>query len=365
MRRILRNLIGCLLALCVVTGSAMAAEITPSVTSVTLQKGETTVVFDISLNADAAFAGAEFGVMPSDGDVTLLSCAFLEAVQRESVVKTKKNGCLYFGFFSGTNKFAPGLYPVARLTYSYSGSAQRTIGLKSSKIVTIQEENGTTVSDTSAAPFTVTITRSDSKGGGGGSVTPVVPPQPAAQESRYFEDVGENSWYYDAVQYVTEKGLFHGTDEKHFSPDVPLTRAMFATVLYRAEDQPQAADQGMFRDVEQNSWYAEGVQWAAENEIVSGYGNGAFGPDRTITREQIAVMLYRYAKLKKMDLSSDAALIGAFPDYAEVSDWSEEAMNWAVSKGILKGTPDGRLNPRGNATRGEAATLIMRFLESG
>ena len=138
-----------------------------------------------------------------------------------------------------------------------------------------------------------------------------------------------------------------------------MSRAMLATVLHRLEDAP-AAGNNIFDDVAGGAWYADAVAWANSVGIVQGTDRG-FEPDKPVTREQIAVMLYRYAKLIGLD-TADRTELGGFTDSGDTSDWAKEAMRWAVSAGLFRGNDDGSLNPKGNATRAEVAALLMRMV---
>ena len=170
MNRLTKKLLTASAALCFCFSSfsAYAAQITPSNTSITLGKNDKVISFDIYLETDTAFAGAEFGIKPSQSDVEFSSLTLADELKNESKVQTVKDGCLYFGFFSNTNKYGAGKQKIATLNYSYSGSVERTISLIESKIVTVDENNKTS-GDTSSKPFTVTITRSSGSPGGGSS----------------------------------------------------------------------------------------------------------------------------------------------------------------------------------------------------
>lgn len=180
-------------------------------------------------------------------------------------------------------------------------------------------------------------------------------------ELKSFADM-TGHWAKQAVDYVAAQGVFQGTDATHFSPDVPVTRAMVATLLWRMEGQPQAGENTAFPDVAGESWYAAAVRWATQQGVVTGDDNGAFGPDDPVTREQLAAILYRYAQAKGVDLldyEGTAAL--AFPDAGEVSDWAREAMTWTVEQGLMKGTGEGKLAPAAPTTRAEMAVLLQRL----
>ncbi|HIZ93686.1 S-layer homology domain-containing protein [Flavonifractor sp. An112] len=178
-----------------------------------------------------------------------------------------------------------------------------------------------------------------------------------------FTDVVSGSWYYDSVAYVYEQGLMGGTGEGRFSPDLTTSRAMIVTILYRLEGSPAVTGSASFADVASGQWYSDGVAWASANGIVTGYSNGSFGPDDTITREQMAAILYRYARYKGYDLSAQADLDG-YSDAAQVSAYAADAMEWAVGSGLITGTSGTTLSPAGSATRAQAAVILARFCQT-
>ena len=185
-------------------------------------------------------------------------------------------------------------------------------------------------------------------------------PQPSGLP---FTDVAEGAWYYDAVSYAYENGLMTGTSATLFAPSTVTSRAMLATLLWRLEGEPAVTGATSFTDVASGTWYTDAVAWANANGIVTGYGDGRFGPEDTITREQMAVILYRAAKLLGRDVSARADLSG-YTDAANVGEYAVEAMQWAVAQGLLTGTDAGALLPSGSATRSQAAALLMRFCEN-
>ncbi|NLV86113.1 MAG: hypothetical protein GX025_02680 [Clostridiales bacterium] len=183
----------------------------------------------------------------------------------------------------------------------------------------------------------------------------VVIPVTVTSSGRY-DDVSENSWYYEAVEYVSEKGLMTGTANRVFSPDSPMSRAMVVTVLHRMEGLPAAEGQGIkFTDVKDGSWYSEAVYWASSKGIVMGYGE-TFNPDSPVTREELAAILHRY----KGQPLSEKSLAG-FSDAGEVSDWAKTSMSWAYEKGIINGISQSVLSPKGQATRAQLATILQRL----
>lgn len=178
-----------------------------------------------------------------------------------------------------------------------------------------------------------------------------------------FSDVAEGSWYADAVGYVYQHGLMTGTSEDRFSPDVTTSRAMIVTMLYRLEGSPAVSGAAAFPDVSAGQWYADAVAWASANGIVTGYDNGNFGPDDTITREQLAVIFHRYAAYKGYDKTPAAPLDG-YADAAEVSSYAVQAMGWAIGTGLITGTSETTLSPGGFATRAQAAVILARFCQN-
>ena len=184
---------------------------------------------------------------------------------------------------------------------------------------------------------------------------------PNMQPPVEFADVPENAWYVGAVEYAVRNGLMNGVGDGQFEPEESMTRAMLVTVLWRYEGAPEAG-KNTFSDVPNGQWYTNAVAWAAENGIVNGIGNNRFDPDGEITREQVAAILFRYAEMKEFETSKRGDL-STFPDGSKVGSWAETAMQWAVAEGIINGS-DGKLLPQGNATRAQAATILMRFIEN-
>jgi hypothetical protein len=142
---------------------------------------------------------------------------------------------------------------------------------------------------------------------------------------------------------------------------------MIETILYRVEAEPAVTPENPFNDVEADTWYTDAVIWAEENKIVEGYGNGKFGPNDDITREQLAAILYRYAQTKGEGFKGLWSFKLDFPDAADVSDWTTEAVSWMVMNGIINGTTDAEgntvLDPQGDATRAQLAAMVHRFCE--
>lgn len=177
-----------------------------------------------------------------------------------------------------------------------------------------------------------------------------------------FRDIKEGFWAYDAIRFVCEKELFGGTGNGLFQPDMQMSRSMLITALHRLAGKP-AAGAAAFSDVADNLWYTDAVKWAASNGIVKGTGANTLQPEGDVTREQIAVILYRYAKLTGKAGTAGASALSPYVDSNGVSAWAAEAMRWAVETGLLSGQPGNRLAAGDGATRAEAAVILMRFAQ--
>ena len=182
------------------------------------------------------------------------------------------------------------------------------------------------------------------------------------EEQPLFSDVAEDDWYYDAVAYVAENGIMSGTDGSCFSPNGTLTRAMLSQILYAMEDKPAVSGAATFSDVAAGAWYADAVNWTAAQGIVAGMGENSFAPDAPVTREQLSLILYGYARYKGYDTSASVSLSG-YADRDSVAVWAADSMGWAVSEGLISGRPGGYLDPAGTATRAEVAQILMNFCE--
>lgn len=179
-----------------------------------------------------------------------------------------------------------------------------------------------------------------------------------------FKDIAATDWFYDAVKYVYENKLFSGVADDKFAPNDSLTRAMLVTVLWRAENMPESDFEVSFNDIETDGYYAEALRWAASEGIVEGISETEFAPNDNITREQIAAIMFRYAKLKGNVPEGEWAVSLEYNDAGDISDWAVEAVMFCKLKGIMLGDDANAFNPKNNATRAETAAIAQRFLES-
>lgn len=179
-----------------------------------------------------------------------------------------------------------------------------------------------------------------------------------------FEDVKAGAWYFDAVLEAFRDELMVGMSETEFSPGAPMTRAMLVAVLHRLAGSPSVSGKMPFTDVASGTWYYDAVLWASQNGIVAGMSETTFAPQENITREQIVAIFSRYTAKFSPDKTEAAAELTGFADSASVSDWALDDMKWAVAYKVINGSPsDGKLylNPQGNATRAEVATILMQY----
>ena len=189
-------------------------------------------------------------------------------------------------------------------------------------------------------------------------VHPSIPSNRKPSGSAAFTDVARSHWAYDAVEYAVRNDLFNGVSDTLFAPEGKMTRAMLVTVLWRAEGCPAESTVSGFVDVARGKWYSEAVAWASANGIVNGVDTQHFCPDAEVTREQIAVILWRMAGCPRAE-----AALSEYTDGSSVHAFAREAMAWAVDTELFRGDAAGTLRPNAPATRAEVAALMQRYLE--
>ena len=204
---------------------------------------------------------------------------------------------------------------------------------------------------------TVTITISSGGGTGGGGTTPTQPATPKLP----FTDVSEDDWFYADAAYLYEKGVMKGTADETFAPGRSVTRGQLAAALYRMAGAPAVTAKAAFTDVPADYWCAAAITWAAENGIVTGYGDGGFHPADAVRRQELAAMLFRFAVYQGMSAVTLEENLAPFADRADVAAYAVPAMNWAVGRGILQGK-DGSLLPQAPVDRAQLAAMLHRYL---
>ena len=177
-----------------------------------------------------------------------------------------------------------------------------------------------------------------------------------------FTDVSEKDWFYNDAMFVYKNGLMLGTSKTLFSPHGTVTRGMMATILWRMEGSLAPKDENSFTDVEAGRWYADAITWTTENGIFAGYSKDKFGPDDSITREQLTAIFYRYADYKGYKLTITGNF-DKFEDADKITDYAKMVMQWAVGNGLIKGKSENLLDPQGTATRAEISAMLHRFIE--
>ncbi len=195
---------------------------------------------------------------------------------------------------------------------------------------------------------------------------PTEPTEPTDSEwENPFTDVKKSDWFYTNVEYAVNNKLMNGTTATTFAPSENLTRAMLVAILYRAEGEPAVNKSIPFSDVDTSAYYANAVIWVQQNGIVNGVTENAFAPDDNITREQIAAIMFRYAKYKGYDVSvGESTNILSYTDAESISEYAISAMQWACGSGLMKGKTETSINPQDNATRAEIAAILQRFIEA-
>lgn len=191
---------------------------------------------------------------------------------------------------------------------------------------------------------------------------PPVTPTPTPTPELPFDDVKPGDWFYNDVVYVYEKGIMDGVDNRVFSPNTTLNRAMFVTMLYRVAGEPTVSKTADFSDVPGGTWFSDAVAWASSQGIVDGYDDDLFGPYNSLTREQLATILYRCAKWSGRSTYAPTDALTGFADADKVSSYALDAMRWAVYTGLMQGSENG-LEPQSSASRAQVAAIIHRFLD--
>ncbi|MDO4281250.1 MAG: S-layer homology domain-containing protein [Peptococcaceae bacterium] len=231
--------------------------------------------------------------------------------------------------------------------------------------VTVTDKNGKTVDVTKNADGTYSFTMPKSNVTITATLVESDEPAPEPQPSALpFTDVSADAWYIDPVRFVYSEGLMTGTSATTFSPNLTTTRGMIVAILYRMEGEPDLSGENLgypFADVDASAYYGDAVYWARMNGIVSGYSSDAFGPTDSITREQLAAILYNYAEYKGVDVSARNDLSDN-TDAGSISGWATDAMQWANAAGIVSGMSATELAPKGNATRAQVAAMLQRYI---
>lgn len=285
-------------------------------------------------------ASGETVLSIEDGVVTTYAAGVSGAVAGDTKVLALSGGPYDLSIF-GTDE---GTMDVSFTAYSSTGRILKQSSYQSLPLTDgSYYEANLTLENTSAPSFTLSEDEN------------------AAGDAFPFTDVPTSAWFYDSVRNVYENYIMNGVSPTLFQPNGTMSRAMVATVLWRLEGEPEMDDTSVFTDVPRGQWYTQAITWAYEQGIITGYGGGRFGPQDNVTRQQLAAMLFRYAKTMDLD-GGERATLSAYRDQGQVADWAREAFAWAVAKGHINGTSPTTLSPTGTATRAQCAAILTRML---
>ena len=339
-------------------------------------KVDDTVYLLVDLKDNAGFGATQFCITYDKDKLLLENASLGELIPSGAItsINTDIIGEIHFSVISISDIPDSGTLLVSRFKAKDTGTAKFDF-----KLLAYADSNGTSLNSTSTdAEIVIELSNASDESAdisgtipsGGSTIKPskpadadkeenpelIQPEQPKETNHISFADVAQTHWAYNQIHKVSEMGLFSGTGEDIFSPDLQMTRAMFVTVLHRYAGSPET-EKTDFADVK-DSWYSNAVSWAAQNGIVSGTGDNKFSPDEYITRGQIATILCRYKNGKSIDVNS----INSFKDSASIPDWGKESIAWAIEQGLIMGRSGGNVAFNDNATRAETAVIFTRFL---
>lgn len=288
------------------------------------------------------------------GDLLLNSACMVNLNYTENVIRIS---------WAGTEELTDsGVLCNIRFSVLANESFSSAVQIKQAKIADVNGEPIEVETGDCSIEYTK---KSASSSRGSGSLKPVrtevKEPEVSEVKNMSFSDINDKDWFYESVKYAYENDLMKGVSETEFAPQSNVTRAMFVTILYRMEKEPESVGHG-FQDVKKGSWYDKAVGWAAVNGIVSGISPTEFAPDLSVTREQMATIIYNFAKYKNQNITTEEnTAILSYDDYDSISLYAKEAFGYVFSKGIILGTTETTLAPKENATRAQAAAIFMRI----
>lgn len=329
-------------------------------------KLEDTVYVLVNLEGNAGFGATQFCITYDQDKLSLESATLGELIPGDAItsINTDIIGEVNFSVISVQDIKDDGTLLVSKFKAKNKGTAKVDF-----KLLAYADSNGTSLNSTSndieilVEPDEILEEPSGNASGGGSGVSggtakndEPTQAEPPKEEKVSFTDVFPSHWAYTQIGKVCEMGLFSGTGDGTFSPHLPMTRAMFVTVLHRYAGTPES-EKADFADVE-DSWYTDAVNWAANNNIVSGTGDKQFSPNKNITRGEISAILCRYKSGKSMDINS----VNSFNDADQIPEWGKESIAWAVEQGLVMGRDGGLVAFSDSATRAEAAVIFTRFL---
>lgn len=382
MKKTLTKLTRLLISVLLVLGTMTGALAAGSTDNISVETGTNTFVYWLYIDPMSdEYASLQFEVTIDNdqySDLQITSITFANSFGTAAQVPTDKNVNGFqikyrTGFVSTENQFSnPDVKQLCSIAFQYTGSSAASVTFDNLTLLRLNE-----LSDGSMQIIEDTIDdwRRTLNVSRGTAVTPGGNPGGGSDNGGGqgvlgasaidFDDVHQGDWYYNAVQYVAAAKLISGTTPTTFEPNTPLTRGMFATILYRLAGSPAVLGENPFADVASEQWYTDAVIWAAKNKIVSGYTSSTFGPNDILTREQLVTMMYRYASFKGYNVTAgQTGQFGGMTDSGKISSFALTAFKWAYSSNIIHGTTPTTLSPLGNASRAEGAKIMMDFMES-
>jgi len=351
----------CLIASLLFTIGAPAAADGPviiTLESATADAGERAEII-VSVSNNPGVSGGAFTVSWNSEDIRLVD---IQPIAKGSFAKNIS--AAGFSWLKGSN--VEGSFQLAKLIFETDAEAfgqyEINIGLKDGNPGNLTNENSVEV-DCAFSGGILTLRRPSDAGAPSGGA-----PSGGGEEEKpddgnpleQFDDLKEGTWYSEAVEYVVSEGIMKGVDEMSFAPSMPTSRAMIVTMLYRLSGEPKVTGGEEFVDVSTGKWYSDAVAWASAKGIIEGYGEGIFGPNYLVTREQLAVIFQRWARSMGMDTSQSMEL-DSYHDADEIQFWAVDAMEWACAIGLMEGRSPVSLSPGGSSMRSEAAMLLWRW----
>ncbi len=358
-----------LMILSIMTIGVSAASDATVYTETETVSAEANESFSYTVSLSGTYDGYSLKINKKQSGLTVTNVSAKSGVNADDL-----GDCWMLSVLGGLCKASSAKEELATVTVSVDkGAKGGTKKLDFSEIIVTNESGDAATYSKSLASVTVVSKNDGQPSGSQGGVT--VPEKPIEKEENEipaviapapisFNDVNTSDWFYENVRYVVVNKLMNGVAEGQFAPNKTLTRAMLVTVLYRNAGEPAVGIDRVFDDVEGTAYFAKAVSWAKRNGIVNGVTATQFAPNANITREQIAAIMYRYAKYCNYDVSvGENTNILSYEDAENISGYAIAPMQYVVGSGLIKGKTASTLNPRDNATRAEIAAILQRFIE--
>lgn len=365
-----------IMVMCLLFTFSLTAWADPVRGTTTVPAGETSFSISLNINEVTPYAGIEFALILSDENAATFA-SFAPGLSGAAPSPfVMQDGKHYFGFFAGSNDFPTGDTLAGTLNFTgYTGSQTLTVTVVQMKVIRLDANNETVKSEKESPMYVFTVQRGATDGntttgsgissGGytnlGGNVT-ISDNNPPLAAGLPFNDVHNDDWFYEDVVYVYTNALMNGTGTSTFSPHTSLTRGMIVTILGRQSGVDESAYPNCtFSDVENKMYYAPYIEWGRQNGIVLGADSNRFEPDRAVTRQELAAILHRYTNFAGYTLPKTRPYV-QFSDEQDIAAYAKEPVQALYSAGVINGKQANKFDPKGTATRAEAAAMLHRFL---